>query len=146
MPRNSIMPHHTTNRRQRSNGLLRRGAAVVEFAVCLPLIVLIVFGGIEAASMLFLRQTLVQAAYEGVKTGAKVNGTAARATDSANAVCDGRNLQNVTVTINPSDLSTLERGEIIEITVSAPGDENSVFPFGPFAGKDVVATAVMVKE
>jgi hypothetical protein len=110
------------------------------------LIVLIVFGGIEAASMLFLRQTLVQAAYEGVKTAVKANGSAAGAIASANDVTNGRNLQNVTITVTPSDLSTLARGEIIEITVSAPGDDNSVFPFGPFAGKDVVATAVMVKE
>ena len=43
----------------------REGAAVVEFAVCLPLIVLIVLGTIEAGSLLFLKQTLVQAAYEG---------------------------------------------------------------------------------
>lgn len=35
----------------------RRGAAVVEFAVCLPVIILVVLGSIEAASMLFLRIT-----------------------------------------------------------------------------------------
>ena len=45
----------------------RKGAAVVEFAVCLPVVVLIVLGSIEAASLLFLKQTLVQASYEGVK-------------------------------------------------------------------------------
>ncbi len=139
------MLHHS-KKHQRRHGLLRRGAAIVEFAVCLPLIVLIVFGGIEAASMLFLRQTLVQAAYEGVKTSVKTNGTATKARASANAVCDGRNLNNVTVTIVPSNVETLARGELIEITVSAPGDDNSLFPFGPFAGKAVVATAVMVKE
>ncbi|QEG21836.1 TadE/TadG family type IV pilus assembly protein [Mariniblastus fucicola] len=124
----------------------RRGAAVVEFAVCLPLIVLIVFGGIEAANMLFLRQTLVQAAYEGIKTGVKVDGTAVQAQASAQAVCDGRNLQNVTISLSPSNLAAVSRGDIIEITVSAPGDDNSIFPFGPFAGKDVTASAVMVKE
>jgi len=124
----------------------RRGAAVVEFAVCLPLIVLIVFGGIEAANMLFLRQTLVQAAYEGVKTAVKVEGTSAQATASAQAVVDGRRLKNVSISISPSDLAAAPRGQIVEITVSAPGDDNSLFPFGPFAGKNVTATAVMVKE
>ena len=132
--------------RRRHRGLKRTGAAVVEFAVCLPIIVLIVFGGIEAASLLFLRQTLVQASYEGIKSGVKVNGTAARAEASATAVCNGRGLTNFVITINPSDLSVAERGDLVEITVSAPGDENSVFPFGPFAGRNVVATAVMVKE
>jgi len=96
--------------------------------------------------MLFLRQTLVQAAYEGVKTGVKVDGSAAAATASAQDVCNGRNLRNVSITITPSDLQSAARGEIVEITVSAPGDDNSLFPFGPFAGKDVTATAVMVKE
>lgn len=124
----------------------RRGAAVVEFAVCLPLIILIVFGGIEAANMLFLRQTLVQAAYESVKTAVKVDGTNARATASAQAVTNGRNLQNVSVTITPSDVASAPRGQIIEITVSAPGDDNSLIPFGPFVGQNVTATAVMVKE
>lgn len=123
-----------------------RGAAVVEFAVCLPVIVIIVFGGIEAASMLFLRQTMVQAAYEGVKTAVKSDGTATAAIASAKAVSDGRNLTNVTVTVVPSDLTTIARGELVEIIVSAPGDDNSIFPFGPFAGQDVTASAVMVKE
>ena len=135
------------NKKTRSkNPVSRKGAAVVEFAVCLPLIVLIVFGGIEASSMLFLRQTLVQASYEGVKTAVKVDGTAADATASATAVCNGRNLRDFRVVVNPSNLASLNRGEVIEITVTAPGDTNSVFPFGPFAGKDVTATAVMVKE
>jgi hypothetical protein len=110
------------------------------------LIVLIVFGGIEAASMLFLRQTLVQAAYEGVKTGVKAEGSAATAIAAATDVTNGRSLQNVTISLDPSDLSSVARGDIIEITVSAPGDDNSIFPFGPFAGKEVVATAAMVKE
>lgn len=134
------------NTKPNTNRRKRRGAAVIEFAVCLPLIVLIVFGGIEAANMLFLRQTLVQAAYEGVKTGVKVDGTSASSTASAQAVCDGRNLSNVTINISPPDLASVARGDLVEITVSAPGDDNSIFPFGPFAGKDVTASAVMVKE
>ena len=137
------MFNKTTTRKSRRNTC---GAAVIEFAVCLPLIVLIVFGGIEAANMLFLRQTMVQAAYEGVKTGVKAEGTSASAIASATAVVDGRNINNVSITLVPSDLSTVERGEIVEIRVSAPGDDNSLFSFGPFAGKDVTASAFMVKE
>ena len=124
----------------------RFGAATVEFAVCLPVIVLLVFGGIQSASMLFLRQTLVQASYEGIKTAVKTGGNLADAEAAAQSVTDGRNLEDVSILIEPSDIENVERGQIIRITVSAPGDNNSVFPFGPFAGKNISASAVMVKE
>jgi len=41
----------------------KRGAAVVEFAILLPVFVLILFGSIEACSMIFLQQSLEMAAY-----------------------------------------------------------------------------------
>jgi Flp pilus assembly protein TadG len=44
----------------------RSGAAVVELAVCMPLIVLLTFASLEGANMLFMRQAAVQAAYEAV--------------------------------------------------------------------------------
>ena len=61
----------------------REGAAVVEFAVCLPLVILIVLGTIEAGSLLFLKQTLVQAAYEGAKVAIATGDT-----DQVEAVVD----------------------------------------------------------
>ena len=41
----------------------RRGAALIEFAVTLPLLVLILFATIEACSMVYLQQSLKIAAY-----------------------------------------------------------------------------------
>ena len=133
-------------RSKRQSNSARKGAAVVEFAVCLPVILLIVFGSIEASSMLFLRQALVQASYEGVKTAVKQNGNRERAIEAATAVLDGRSLENFTVEIEPSNVVDLDRGVPVTITVTAPGNENSLFPFGPFLDQNVVAQATMVKE
>ncbi len=124
----------------------RSGAAVVEFAVCLPVILLIVLGSIEAASMLFLRQALVQSAYEGVKIAARNNGDNARATAAVENVAAGRRLKNMSVTFFPENVAAAEQGEMIRVTVSAPGDANSFIPFGPFKDRTVSAQAVMVKE
>jgi Flp pilus assembly protein TadG len=129
------------NRRSR-----RSGAAVVEFAVCLPVILLIVLGSIEAASMLFLRQALVQSAYEGVKIAARNNGDNARATAAVENVAAGRRLKNMSVTFFPENVAAAAQGEMIRVTVSAPGDANSFIPFGPFKDRTVSAQAVMVKE
>lgn len=138
--------HSLPSRLRGQNRRNRRGAAVVEFSVCLPLIILIVFGGIEASSMLFLRQTCVQASYEGAKTAIKNRGTTATAVNSATQVCNGRDLRNFSVTTEPADIENAASGSLITITVTVPGDENSLFPFGPFRGNNVAASASMVKE
>ena len=56
------------NKTARTKG--RFGNATVELAVCLPVLVLIIFGSLQASSMYFLRQAMVQSAYEGVKEAA----------------------------------------------------------------------------
>ena len=124
----------------------RRGAAVVEFAVCLPVILLIVLGSIEAASMLFLRQALIQSAYEGAKVAIRDNGSNADATTAIENVAAGRRLNDVEVEFSPKNVSKAKQGEFISVTISAPGDSNSFIPFGPFKNRMVSARAVMVKE
>lgn len=125
---------------------LRRGAAVVEFAVCLPVILLIVFGSIEAASMLFLRQALIQSSYEAAKVAVKHTGTNSAATIAAQQVAAGRRINSLTITFQPADVSRAAKGDFIRVTVAAPGNPNSLIPFGPFKDRIVSAQAVMVKE
>ena len=51
----------------------RRGVAAVELAVCLPVIILLVFGAIEASSFIFLKQSLNVAAYEGIRESIRIS-------------------------------------------------------------------------
>jgi Flp pilus assembly protein TadG len=124
----------------------RRGAAMVEFAVCLPVILLIVFGAIEAASMMFLKQALVQASYESVKIAARNEGTASQAIQAANDVAAGRRVANLNVRFEPSDIENVPRGRLIRVTVTAPANANSLISFGTFRGRTIAADATMVKE
>ncbi len=124
----------------------RRGAAVVEFAVCLPVIILIVLGSIEAASMLFLRQALIQSAYEGAKVAIRADGNNSDATTAIENVASGRRLNKVQIAFSPENVRNAKQGEFISVTIAAPGDANSFIPFGPFKNRIVSARAVMVKE
>jgi len=134
-------------RRNKKNGLIqRRAAAAVELAVCLPVIVLLAIGSMEAASMIFLRQALVQSAYETAKESAKTNGNQALALQRGQEVLEFRDIVDETVTFEPSDPSSLDRGTEFTVTVSAPGDTNSIFPFGPFRGQEISVSATMLKE
>ncbi len=59
----------------------RRGAAIVELAVCLPVIALIVFASLEGANMLFVRQATVQAAMKQQSRAADETGLVLKRTD-----------------------------------------------------------------
>ena len=133
-------------KRQNRNRSNRKGAAVVEFAVCLPLLLLIMLGSIEAANMLFLRQALVQASYEGAKAAVKADSDNAAVTLVANQVADGRRLEGFTVETIPADVSTVPQGELIRVRTSAPVDSNSFISGSVIRIVNLDAEAVMVKE
>lgn len=142
-------------RNSRSKRHQRQGAAVVEFAVCLPIIVLIVLGSIQAASMLFLRQALIQSAYEGAKIAIRNDGTNLAAETAIQNVATGRRIQGLTFAFSstavPSggpdiNVEDVNAGNIIFVTVSAPADNNSFIPFGLFQGRVISAQAAMAKE
>lgn len=54
---------------QRVNHSNQRGAAAVEFAIILPLLVLLIFGTIEFSLLLFNKQVITNAAREGARAG-----------------------------------------------------------------------------
>lgn len=124
----------------------RFGAAAVEFAVCLPLIVLIVAGSIEGASLLFLRQALIQSSYEGAKVAIRQNTVNSEVNSVALAITDGRSLNGVTVETIPSDIQSVPQGDFIRVRVTAPTSGNSLFFNGLFTLQTVAAEAVMAKE
>jgi Flp pilus assembly protein TadG len=124
----------------------RQGAAVVELAVCLPVLLLIGLGSIQAASMLFLRQALVQSAYESAKVAVRTHATNAEATAAAQRVAAGRRISNMQISFSPADISSVPKGQLIRVSVSAPGNDNSLIPFDLFRDRIVSGGAAMVKE
>lgn len=124
----------------------RRGVAAAEFAVCLPILVLIVFGSIEASSYIFLKQSLNAAAYEGIRQAVRSDSTAAEATDRSRNILDSRFVNDYQISFPNGNIADLQRGEEVVIEVSAPTASNS-----PLAGKFVTnrtltSHVVMVKE
>lgn len=124
----------------------RRGAATIELAVCLPVIFLLSLGAMEGSSLIFLRQALVQSAYETVKESVRTNGTEAAGRVRGEQVLSFRNIKDFSITLSPSNIDGLEPGTPVTVTVSAPGDSNTVFPFGPFKNQLITVQATMIKE
>lgn len=131
---------------RRSNRGSRKGAAVVELAICLPVIVLLVFASLEGANMLFLRQAVVQSTYEAAKAAAKSTGSQARGQALANQILSARNIVPQSVTFNPANVDSLTAGTPFTVTVAVAGDSRSITGVGPFNGLTIQAQATMLKE
>ena len=113
---------------------------MAEFAVCLPVIMVIVLAAIEACSMIFLRQALQATAYEAVRMAVVAS---ARTTDCANTMLDQRKVQQGTVNLSAEtdDLGTWEI-----VTVTAPIESNRLMPPWFFGSGNLTAKCVMLRE
>lgn len=124
----------------------RRAVAASELAVCLPILVLLVLAMIESCTMIFLKQSLTVSAYEGIRKAIEPAATAAQVQTACNAVLTDRRVKNATVTITPTNFTSLARGQYITVTVSAPAGKNSVVPGSFFKGQTLSGSATMMKE
>jgi Flp pilus assembly protein TadG len=129
--------------RRRQN---RRGVATVEFAICLPVLALLVFGSIEATAFIFLKQSLHVAAYECVRTGSRATSTQAEANARGRAILDSRDVQGATINFVSGDVESIERGEPVIVEVSAPTNVNSPLAGQWIANRTLTSRVFMLKE
>ena len=127
----------------RPPGRDRHGVAAAETAVCLPVIVLLVFGSIEASSQIFLKQSLNVAAYEAVRTATAAGGDNADANVRGRAILDSRGVSGATVRFPNGDVSGVGRGDLFAVEVSAPTASNSPL-LGQFLPDRVLTARVVM--
>ena len=124
----------------------RKAAAVVELAVCLPLIVVLAFGALEGANMLFTRQAVVQAAYETAKSTVKSNGSQAQGTLLGTQVLDARNIDQRNIAFSPGNPDSVAPGTPVTVTIRVPSNSRSVTGLNLFQNLTIEASATMLKE
>ena len=129
--------------RQTSN---RRGVATVELALCLPVLALLVFGSIEAASFIFLKQSLQVAAYETAREAISIGAIEADASGRATAILGSRSIRDANVRFASGPLATTVRGQQVVVEVSAPTRTNSPLAGQWVANRTLTARVVMLKE
>lgn len=124
----------------------RQGAATVELAVCLPLLIIVVLGSLASTSMIFVRSAVVQSAYEAIKEAVRNDGDLDVATQRATAVLTFRNITPNSIVFNPANVTDQIRGTPITVTITANAQSNGLFSVGALSGRTIQATATMLKE
>ena len=124
----------------------RQGVAVVELALCLPILVLILLATIETCVMLQLQQNLAVTAYEGARVGIIPGVEAGTVQAQCKLLLDDRSINGYTVTLNPVDPTTMDPGDQFTVTVEAACAANSLVGSVFYDGKTIKESVIMLAE
>lgn len=119
----------TTSRRP------RRAAAIIELAVCLPLLVVLTLATTEACAMIYLKQTLTIAAFEGARVGLLPGSAAPNVEAQSQLVLNDHNVTGCSISMLPTDPATLTSGDYFRVTVQAQCAPNSLMGGWFYVGK-----------
>lgn len=124
----------------------RRGTAVVELAITLPVFVLILLATIETTTMIFLQQSLELCAYQGARVALIPTSNTAKVSGVCTTILADRNVKSAAVTISPANYESSPYGTLIRVRVTAPCNSNS--PFSPwfYGGKSLTGEVTLMKE
>ncbi|MCA9062588.1 MAG: pilus assembly protein [Planctomycetaceae bacterium] len=133
-------PSKTTTAHRRS------GAALVEFSLVLPVLLFILVGCIESCSMIYLKQTLHIASYEGARVALVPKTSAAQVEFAAEQILKDRRVRKASITISPSNWATAPINTLITVKVDAPSNANFAVPLMFFRNQTITGHSTMMKE
>jgi hypothetical protein len=131
------------NRRIKPN---RRGAALIEFAVCLPVFFMITMASIETCRMIYLRQSLKIAAYECARLAIVPGCTLDSLQDQCDMVLQSRNIRGYQFSCVPNDPATLKYGELFRASVKIAAKDSSIVGTWFYRDKTFIETVTIMAE
>ncbi|HEX2971862.1 MAG TPA: TadE family protein [Tepidisphaeraceae bacterium] len=127
----------------------RRGSAVLEAALVLPILLCLAFGTVEFAHFYFIKHNLQGAARQGARAAIPAGATN---NDVNHAIAEtmtaaGLGSGAYTITTNPADIAAAEQGEDVTVTVQCNWGTVGLRPMALIsADKTVTGAVVMRKE
>jgi len=128
--------------RQRS---VRKGAASVEFAITLPIILLVVFATIEICSCYSLQQSLKVAAYQGCRVGLSAESTQNIIERQTRFVLDARGIKRYGISTRQDPMPGAST-KFLTVQVNAPTGENLPLTHWVIGNRNVSASVSMMIE
>ncbi|MBX3442916.1 MAG: pilus assembly protein [Planctomyces sp.] len=146
--------HSPFLRRRASTPDRRRGAAVVETALVLPLFLMVVMGVIEFGRAFMVAQLLTNAAREGARTAITAGSTNAAVTDKVKqlvadsvGVAPGKVTTVISVNnVTGAQLSAAEKRDMCEVEVTVNVSDVTLIPTKFLTGSKLRGQAAMRHE
>ena len=105
----------------------RQGVAAVEAAICLPILLTVTLLFIEFSNLLFLRQTLKVASYEGIRVATKQGSSADDVAEVCQNILDSRQVVDYEISIEPEVFSVIDRGTLVTVSIDVGKSQNRMF-------------------
>lgn len=101
-------------------GRLRRGVETIEVAIALPLMIIIIFSGLEYGWAVIRSVQLDYAARAGARAASLSDATVADVESRVNDALQKIGIQSSTVIVTPADLTAVPAGTMIKVEVEVP--------------------------
>lgn len=129
----------------------RRGTAVVELALVLPVFLLLVFGMIEFGRAVMVQHTLVNASREGARQAVIDGSTVAQVVNRVDtclkaAAIPGATIQYAVNGITVADPSVAEFGEAVTVRISVPYDNVNWIPVPDYLGGTLLSASTVMRR
>lgn len=130
--------------RRTKNQRLRKGATAVEFAVCLPVLLTLIFGILEFCRVTQLKQSARLAAFEGARAGISLNASTSDVTTAVSHVMSAVSIPNYTTTISPNPISYSTPS--VSVTISLSPSQNSWITWFVKSSNTITANVTLQRE
>jgi TadE-like protein len=104
----------------------RDGAAIVEVALTLPLLILISLATLDTCKVMFVRQSAKIAAYECARVAIIPGATMELLESQCRAFLDPRGIKQYGLALSARSIANLRKGELLTVSVSVPAGANSL--------------------
>lgn len=124
------------------------GSVIVETVLLIPVLILLIFGMIQIGSLLYMRHSLFELAYNAVRIAA----TNPNSTNATVQLYITQQLNNMSVTasqvlITPNNFTGANRGSLLGVAISVNANQLVFVPFPlNLSQMQIVVSASMVKE
>ncbi len=130
-------------RRKAIASVSRRGAALIEFALAFPVVLLVVFATVDVCNRIYLQQAIKIMAYEGARVSTIPGATTADVTQQIEEMAANRSVRNLQIAVSPSDFENSSFGTFVSVEVQADTTQGLT---SFFTTNRCVATVSMMKE